>query len=252
MSWVDDIGGALGGDSFWGTVAKNAVPALFTSLAVKPPDTTQLLNSMLPYYKQVAASAQQAQQVYTDRYLPAADRAAAGANSMQSPGDAAGQAATDFKLKQAQAQGALTRNLTAAGVRPDSGAFTGALAQINGPAASAGEVDAMNRAGTGAAAAKQNALAAVPGMYAATPYPAISGMYGAAASGMGNLATTENTMYRQKVQDVMAGLKPSNNVQAPNPNGGNVVNYYYGANGSPTADSRPQGLEAKGDYFPET
>jgi 3-oxoacyl-ACP reductase-like protein len=46
-------------------------------------------------------------------------------------------------------------------VRPDSGAYTGALAALE-TTATAGKVDAMNRASQGAATAKQGALAAIP------------------------------------------------------------------------------------------
>jgi len=209
------------GDDFWGMVTKNAIPALFTTIAAGPDRTMDNLAAMRPFYAQMAAQAQQQR----DMAMAAIQRAQAGADQMQTPGDAAGKAGTDFEIQQNNRRAETERNLQANGVRPDSGAYTGALAGLNGAGASAGKVDAMNRAATGAATAKQGALAAIPGLY--SHIPGTSEMMGA-VSGMGNIAGLESAAFDRRVKNISTAFRPQPDAWKVNIPRSNIEYQYYG------------------------
>lgn len=219
MSLFDNL---MGGDDFWSSVTKNALPALFTSLTVKAPNTEGALEAMLPYYQQVAS---RAQGLNAQRDAAVAQYAGA-IGGMPTPADAAGKAHADFGIQEANRKAETERTLQANGVRPDSGAYAGAISR-NNAASGAGDVNAMNNAATGAAAAKTHALSQLPGMY--TDPNASTSM--AASSGMLHVADLQNQLYRQKAKDTMTAFKPENDVMAPKPGGSSVVKYFYGDGG---------------------
>ena len=212
------------GDPFWNGIM-SSLPAVFTMVAAGPDRTADNLSAMRPFYANMAAQAQQQQAMG----LQAIQRAQAGADQMQTPGDAAGKAGTDFEIQQNNRKAEMERTLQANGVRPDSGAYTGALAGLNGAGASAGKVDAMNRASTGAATAKQGALAAIPGMYSHIPG---STEMMSAVGGMGQIAGLENAAFGNKVKNIASAFRPGTDPwKVDMPKSNVVYNYYNRPNG---------------------
>jgi hypothetical protein len=119
------------------------------------------------------------------------------------------------------------------------------LAGLNGAGASAGKVDAMNRAATGAATAKQGALAAIPGLYAHLPGTT---EMATAVNGMGNLTGLENANFRQKTKDIASAFHTGTDPWKVNMPKSNVVyNYYNGEAKNPTSQTAGPGDWA-GDF----
>lgn len=207
-----------GGDNgdFWKDITKNAIPALFTSLMVKKPSSSAL-DSMQPYYKQLAASAGKQDQfaqvqlnTYLNRYLPMADSVAAEANNVGSAEDlnkVAGRVSGEFAQQFSGALGQYERNAMANGIDPSSGNYLagrGALAKNYVP----GLLNTVNNATEQRAETGRAARINATNMFNTNPNFAAGGsMYAAAAAGMGNVARTENDNYRQEVKDTMDGFK---------------------------------------------
>jgi hypothetical protein len=207
-----------GGDNgdFWKDITKNAIPALFTSLMVKKPSSSAL-DSMQPYYRQLAGSAAKQDQfaqmqldAYRNRYLPMADSIAAEANGIGSAedlGKVAGRVSGEFAQQFGGALGQYDRNAMANGVDPSSGNYLegrGALARNYVP----GLLNTVNNATEQRAEVGRGARINAAKMFDSNPNFAAGGsMYGAAATGMANVARMENDFYRQEVKDTMDGFK---------------------------------------------
>lgn len=207
-----------GGDSgdFWKDITKNAIPALFTSLTVKKP-SSKALDSMLPYYQKLAQSAASADklaqlhmQTYQNRYLPMAEGVATEANNIGSAedlGKVAGRVNGEFAQQFGGALGQYDRNTQANGVDPSSGNYIAgrsALAQNYTP----GLLNTINNATENRAEAGRAARISATNMFKTDPNFTTGGnLYSSAATGLGNVANTQNNNYRQEVKDTMDGFK---------------------------------------------
>lgn len=215
-------------DDFWSTFMSNSLPALMTTALVGPDKTASNLSAMLPYYQELAQNAQ------TQNANAAAAAAAlqGRVNAMPTAGDAAQTAGTDFDLQQGNKVQQLQQDLAAKGVRPDSGAYTGAMAALNGANASAGKVNAMNTAGQGEGTAITNAQSAITPLLTAQPGNAtLTG----ALSGETNLYGLQAAAHSQQVKNITAAFSPSTLVSSKPAvtTSPSITNFY----GTPAASS---------------
>jgi hypothetical protein len=236
-------------NDFWTQVSQNAIPALFTSLVVKDPNTSGMLESMIPFYQAQAQRAQALQQAYAG----SVQRAEGMIGAMPTPGEAAGSAATDTRIQLANAQQQAEREMQARGVKPGSGADMAAYG-ASGALGSAAVVNNANTAGQKAAMNRATAEAAIPGLYAAMPGESA---YNAAGMGMKDIISGLDAGYNNKVRNAMAAFKPLNPLtdsvtsRAPS-----VIKYYYdnnnqGGGSTPVQQQEPMknamGLPLGGD-----
>jgi hypothetical protein len=233
---------------FWGMVTQNAIPALFTSLTVKDPNTSGSLSGMLPFYAQMASDAQQQRQLA----LAAKARAEGAITAMPTPGQAAGQAAADTATGLNNAQLQQQREMQARGVKPGSGADMAAY----GTTGALGSSAIVNNANTAGATAGKNLMEAK--LAAGNLYdnvPGASEMQGA-LGGMGTTIGLQDLAHQRQIANTMAAFKPldtrSFSTMAP-PQASQVISTFYGPNGTPTPSTGnirdySAGIDNSGQY----
>lgn len=231
-------------NDFWTQVSQNVIPALFTSMAVKDPDTSGRLESMIPFYQAQAARAQQQQQAY----MGAVGRAEGALGAMPTPGEAAGSAATDTRMALTQQQQQQERDMQARGVKPGSGADMAAYG-MSGALGSSAIVNNSNTAAQKAAANRATATRDVANLYGNIPGEST---FNAAGSGIVGAIGGMDSAYNTKVRNAMAAFKPMSPLSAAiTPRSSAVIKSYYGGDGVPVQQQEPlknaMGLPLGGD-----
>lgn len=213
--------------SFWGDLAKRALPSVMTALFVKKPDINGALAASLPYYQAVADSAAKSNAfadeqaaVFRNRFVPGADQMWAEAQRVGSSADlgqTAGRINADTMRAYDRARQGFDIEARARGVDPTSAAYLagrGALGATYTP----NLVDNLNRGLDSRAQTgfdmRNKALA---NFNMRPDYSGGANQFNAAARGYSGYADTLNRNYRAEAGDVAEAFKMAQGQTAPQP-----------------------------------